>query len=184
MKPCYPTLAVIGCLAGTLSLSAFAQDEPPPPPPPAEHPAGKPGDDRPRDRARPDRRPNQQPRFSAEEWTRMEHRADETWNRLPAAEKVQVMRFHRAFKSMGDEERAFVRERIERFMDMSDQERQQLKENRERWKNLDPEQRDEVRREYRRRHHEFEQRWREEHPGEPPPPFHPRPGHRPPPDQP
>lgn len=146
MKHRLEILAVAGCLLATLSPAAWAEENTPP------------------------HRPGREPRYTAEEWTRMEHRADETWKRLPTAEKLQLLRFHRALQAMGEEERAFLHERIERFRGMSDQERRQLHDNRQRWQQMSPEQKERARQEFRRRHPEFEQRWRENRPGQEPPP--------------
>ena len=103
-----------------------------------------------------------------------EARANQTWQRLSLHEKLQLLRLHRALREMDPQDRDFIRERIDRYLRMTPEERRQFKENRQRWQQLSPEEKERARQEYRRRREEFEQRWREKHPGEEPPPSPPR----------
>jgi hypothetical protein len=109
-----------------------------------------------------------------------EQRINDAWNKLPLESKLSVMRLHRAFTQLPAEERRFINERIKSFMDMSPEERQRMRENAKRWQTMSLEERQKAREQFRQRRQEFEQKWRQEHPGEEPPPFPPRP-HKPPP---
>ncbi|MEI6082770.1 MAG: DUF3106 domain-containing protein [Verrucomicrobiota bacterium] len=114
-----------------------------------------------------------------EQKAQMEQRANENWSKLPPEAKMQVLRLHSALNQMPPEERQFIHERIKRFVEMTPEERQRLKENGDRWKKMSPEQREKAREQFRQQRKEFEDKWRQEHPGEEPP-FPPR-GHKPPP---
>lgn len=143
MKRVY-LLAVAGLL---ISSVTFAQEQPPR------------GD-----------RPPKEP-MNEQDRAQLEQRVDEAWAKLPVREKVQLMRFHRALRSMPPEERNFIRDRLERFVNMPPEEREKLKQNRERWLQMSPEERQRAREEFRKRRQDFEEKWRQEHPGEEPPPF-------------
>ena len=119
------------------------------------------------------------PPLTEEQRAEMEQRANDTWNKLPLEAKTRVLRLHRALTQLPPDERKFINERIERFLNMSPEEKQRLKDNAERWKNMTAEERQKAREQFRQRRQEFEQKWRQEHPGEEPPPFPQR--HKPPP---
>ena len=114
------------------------------------------------------------PPLTEEQRADMEQRANDTWSKLPLEAKTRVLRLHRALTQLPPEERQFINERIERFLNMSQEEKQRLKENAERWKNMTLEERQKAREQFRQHRQEFEQKWRQEHPGEEPPPFSPR----------
>jgi hypothetical protein len=96
----------------------------------------------------------------------MEQRLDARWNRLTLEGKAQLMRLHRALAEMPPEERKFIHDRIERFLTMTPAERAQLQQNRKRWEEMTPTERQRAREEFRSRQQEFEQQWRQSHPGE------------------
>ena len=152
----YPAIFLLAAV-----VVARAQDEPVQPPKPK------------RDR----------PPMSEEQRAQTEQRLDDDWNKLPLEAKMRVMRLHNALTQLPPEERRFINDRIGRFLNMSPEEKQRLKENAERWKNMTLEERQKARDQFRQRRQEFEQKWRQEHPGEEPPPFQPRP-HKPPPPPP
>ena len=122
----------------------------------------------------------ERPPVPDEQKAQMEQRADESWNKLPAEAKVRLMRLHNALNQMPPEERRLIHERIERFLSLSPEEREQMHKNADRWRTMSPEERDKAREQFRIRRKEFEDKWRQEHPGEEPPPFPPH-GRRPPP---
>lgn len=144
-----------------VTIVARAQDEPKPPEPKRERPP-----------------------LTDEQRTQLEQRANETWSKLSLEAKTRVLRLHRALTQLPPEERKFINERIERFLNMSPEEKQRLKDNAERWKNMPPEERQKAREQFRQRRQEFEQKWRQEHPGEEPPPFPPHAPRPPPPPPP
>jgi hypothetical protein len=123
----------------------------------------------------------ERPPLSDEQRTEMEQHANEAWNKLPLEAKTRVLRLHRALTQLPPEERKFINERIERFLNMSPDEKQQLKKNAEHWKNMTLEERQKAREQFRQHRQEFEQKWRQEHPGEEPPPFLPHSPRPPPP---
>jgi hypothetical protein len=148
-------------IAGVLSTRLVSAEEPATPPSP------------PRD---------ERPAMTDERRAQMEERLNKEWSSLPLEGKVRLMRLHRALHQMPPEERKFVQDRVGRFLDMPPEERERLKKNREKWEKMTPEEREQARQKFRERRRQFEERWRQEHPGEEPPPF---PFHRqkgPPPD--
>lgn len=120
--------------------------------------------------------PRDRPPLTDEQKAQMEQRANEAWNKLSPEAKAQVLRLHSTLNQMPPEERRFIHERIKRFVEMSPEERHRLKENSARWKQMTPEQREQAREQFRQHRKEFEDKWRQEHPGEEPP-FPPR-GHK------
>lgn len=100
-----------------------------------------------------------------------EGKLNEVWNALSPREKAAALRFHHALRQMPAEERRFLHDRVERFMQMSPDERGRLKENNERWQKMSPEERQQARDKFSQRRKEFEEKWKQEHPGEEPPPF-------------
>ncbi|MBM3858865.1 MAG: DUF3106 domain-containing protein [Verrucomicrobia bacterium] len=100
-----------------------------------------------------------------------EAQLNQKWDALSARDKASALRFHQTFRQMPAEERKFINDRIERFMQMPADERRKLKENNERWKKMPPTERQQAREQYEQRRKEFEAKWRQEHPGEEPPPF-------------
>jgi PAS domain-containing protein len=109
--------------------------------------------------------------MSEEQRAQLEARVNNAWNEMSLEEKVRILRLRQALHQMPPEERRFVHDRIGRFLHMSPEERQRLRQNRERWEQMTPEERERAREEFRRRRAEFEEKWRQEHPGEEPPPF-------------
>ena len=144
-----------------LPAASRGQESQPEPPPPPKSP---------------------KPPMTDEQRTQLEERVNTDWNSLSLDQKARLMRLHRALTQMPPEERKFIHDRVERFLNMSPEDRARLKQNAERWKNMTPEEREQARQKFHERRKEFEQKWRQEHPGEEPPPF---PFHRqkgPPPD--
>jgi hypothetical protein len=118
----------------------------------------------------------------------LEQRLNATWASLPLEAKARLIRLHGALNDMPPGDRRFIQERVERFLNMPPEERERLRQNREKWEKMSPEEREQARQEFRKRRDEFERRWREELPGEEPPPFRPqrrpRPNAEPPPPPP
>jgi hypothetical protein len=125
----------------------------------------------------------ERPALTEEQRAQKEQQLDDAWSKLSLEGKLRVMHLHRALTQLPGEERKFIHDRIERFLNMSPEEKQRLKDNADRWKNMTPEQREEARQKFRERRKQFEDKWRQEHPGEEPPPFPPR-GQKPPPPPP
>src|SRR5205809_5431763 len=115
--------------------------------------------------------------MTEEQRAQVEQRLNDTWQNLSLEQKSRLMRLHRALNQMPPEERRFIHDRIERFLNMSPDEREHLRKNAEHWQNMTPEERQQARERFRQRRKEFEEKWRQEHPGEEPPPypFHPQP---------
>ena len=111
-----------------------------------------------------------------------EEQVDSAWSKLPLREKLQMMKMQRAMRAMPPEERQFIHDRLERFITMSPEDREKLKKNHERWKTMTAEEKQRAREEFRKRRQAFEEKGRQEHPGQEPPPF-PFRGPRNPPDQ-
>ena len=150
---------IIAGLLGVTLVSAQDQSAPPPPQPKHEKAA-----------------------LTDEQRAQMEEHLNKEWSSLSAEDKRRVLRLHSALHQMPPKERRFIQDRVERFLNMSPEERERLEKNRERWEKMTPEQRQQARDEFRKRRQDFDQKWRQEHPGEEPPPF---PFHRqkgPPPD--
>ena len=124
----------------------------------------------------PERKHGPRPPMTDEQRAQAEVRINDAWNKLPLEAKQRVMRLHHALTQLPPEERKFINDRVKRFLDMSPEEKQRLKENAERWRSMSLEERQKARDEFRQQRRQFEQKWREEHPGEEPPPFLPRPG--------
>jgi hypothetical protein len=120
------------------------------------------------------KRPARQP-MTDEQRAQQETHLNDAWNKLSVDGKARLMRLHHALNQMPQEERQFIHDRIERFLNMSPEERQQLKRNAKRWMSMTPEERQKARDEFRQRRQDFEQKWRQDHPGEEPPPFPPHP---------
>jgi hypothetical protein len=129
-------------------------------------------------RSRPKR---DKPPLTDEQRAEMETRANETWAALPVESKMRLMRLHRALTGMPPDERRFIHERVERFLNMTTEEREKVTQLRQKWEQMTPEERQKARDAFRKRRQEFEQKWRQEHPDEPPPPFPLRPPKPPPP---
>ncbi|HUK83314.1 MAG TPA: DUF3106 domain-containing protein [Verrucomicrobiae bacterium] len=157
------TLVIALTAATFLSISPLLRGQEPQPPAPARH---------------------QKPPMTDEQRAQLEQQLNETWNNMPLEGKQRLMRFHRALNEMPPEERRIIRDRIDHFLNMSPQEREQLKKNAERWQAMTPEERQQARERFRQRRREFEEKWRQEHPGEEPPPFPFRPQSAPPPPPP
>ncbi len=100
-----------------------------------------------------------------------EAQLNQKWEALSTRDKASALRLYQTLRQMPADERKFVNERIERFMQMSPDERRKLKENNERWKKMPPAERQQAREKYEQRRKEFEEKWRQEHPGQEPPPF-------------
>ena len=111
------------------------------------------------------------PEMTEEQRAQLEQRLDEAWGKMLVREKSLVMKLHSALRDMPAEERKFIHDRIERFLNMPAEERHRLHENSERWKTMTPEQREQARKQFEERRHAFEEKWRQEHPGEEPPPY-------------
>ena len=124
------------------------------------------------------------PPLTDEQRAQTEQQLNDDWSKLPLESKMRIMRLHRALSQMPAEERKFLHDRMERFLNMSTEERDRLRKNAERWQKMTPEERQQAREQFRQRRKEFEDKWRQEHPGEEPPPFPFRPQPAPPPPQP
>ena len=111
------------------------------------------------------------PPLTDEQRAQTEQQLNDDWSKLPLESKMRIMRLHRALSQMPPEERQFLHDRMERFLNMSTEERDRLRKNAERWVKMTPEQRQQAREQFRQRRKEFEDKWRQEHPGEEPPPF-------------
>jgi hypothetical protein len=125
---------------------------------------------------------HEKPAMTDEQQAQTEERLNKAWNSMSLVSKMHLMRLHRALHQMPLEERRFIQDRVERFLNMSPEERERLKNNKEKWEKMNPEERERAREQFHKRRQEYEQKWRQEHPGEEPPPF---PFHRhknPPPD--
>jgi len=127
-----------------------------------------------------------QPALTDEQRVQAEQKLDEAWSRLTFETKARIMRLHRALSQMPPEERQFLHDRMERFLNMSPEDRERLRSNVQRWQKMTPEERQQAREQFRQRRQAFEDQWRQEHPGEEPPPFpyHPKPSSPPPPPPP
>ena len=127
---------------------------------------------------------HEKPPMTEEQRAQVEQRLNDTWQNLSLEQKSRLMRLHRALNQMPPEERRFIHDRIERFLNMSPDEREHLRKNAEHWQKMTPEERQQARERFRQRRKEFEEKWRQEHPGEEPPPypFHPQPAPPPPAD--
>ena len=121
------------------------------------------------------------PPLTEEQRAELEQQLNDTWNKMTLREKSQVIRLHRTLRELPPEERRFIHDRIERFLNMSPEERERIRQNAERWKQMTPEEREQARELFRQRRKEFDDKWRQEHPGEEPPPFPFRPQPGPPP---
>jgi hypothetical protein len=109
--------------------------------------------------------------LTEEQRAELEQRLNDTWTKLSLREKQQVLRLNQALRQIPPEEQKFIHERIERFMNMSPEERQRMRENAKVWKQMTPEQREQARQKFQQKRHEYIEKWRQEHPGEEPPPF-------------
>lgn len=108
---------------------------------------------------------------SNEQQTQTEQRLNDAWNKMSLREKASALRLHHALREMPEKDRKFIQERIERFLHMSPAEKKQLRENAERWRKMTPEQREQARQQFREKRRQFEEKWKQEHPGEPIPSF-------------
>ena len=111
------------------------------------------------------------PALTDEQRAQAEQKLDEAWSKLPFETKARIMRLHRALTLMPPEERQFLHDRLERFLNMSPEEREHLRMNIKRWQAMTPEERQQARELFRQRRQAFEEKWRQEHPGEEPPPY-------------
>ena len=111
------------------------------------------------------------PPLTEEQRAQKEQELNDAWNKLPLETKTRIMRLHRALMLMPPEERTFLHDRMERFLNMSPAERERIRQNVQRWQKMSPEERQKAREQFHRRRQAFEQQWRQEHPGEEPPPF-------------
>ncbi len=109
--------------------------------------------------------------LTAEQRAQMEQKLNDEWSALPIESKTHLMRLYRALSQMPPDERKFVHDRIERFLNMSPDERERLAQLRKKWEQMTPEERQKARDEFRKRRQAFEEKWRQEHPGQEPPPF-------------
>jgi hypothetical protein len=114
---------------------------------------------------------HEKPAMTDEQRAQTEERLSKEWSSMSLENKMRLMRLHRALHQMPTEERRFIQDRVERFLNMSPEERERLKNNKEKWEKMSPEERERAREQFRKRRQEFEQKWRQEHPGEEPPPF-------------
>jgi len=114
---------------------------------------------------------HEKPAMTDEQRAQTEERLNKEWNSMSLENKMRLMRLHLALHQMPPEERRFVQDRVERFLNMSPEERERLKSNKEKWEKMSPEERERARDQFRQRRQEFEQKWRQEHPDEEPPPF-------------
>lgn len=137
-------------IAGLLSARWVGAEEPAAPPPVPQH---------------------ERPAMTDEQRVQKQEQLDKTWNSMSLEQKSHLMRLHRALREMPPEDRRFVHDRIERFLNMSPKERERLKQNREKWEKMSPEEREQARQKLREGRQQFEEKWRQEHPGEEPPPF-------------
>ena len=110
-------------------------------------------------------------RLTDEQRAQKEQQLNDAWNKLSLESKIRIMRLHRALNQMPPEERKFIRDRVERFLNMSAEERERMRSNIERWQKMTPEERQLAREQFRQQRKQFEEKWRREHPDEPPPPF-------------
>lgn len=111
------------------------------------------------------------PPLTDEQRAQTEQRLNDAWTALPVESKIRLMRLHRALSEMPPDERRFIHDRVERFLNMTSEEREELAKNRQKWEQMTPEERQKAREAFRKRRQEFEEKWRQEHPGEKPPPF-------------
>ena len=139
-------LLIVAAVIATARVQA--ETPPPPPQPPSDHPA-----------------------LTEQQRAENERRLDEAWGKLSLEGKARLMRLHRALREMPAAERRFIHDRIERFLNLSSEDKQKIRENAERWRKMTPEQREQARQEFRARRRQFEEKWKQEHPGEDPPPF-------------
>jgi len=109
--------------------------------------------------------------MTPQERAAQEEKANGAWNAMSLEEKMRVMRLHRGLRALPPNERKQINDRIDHFLNMSQQERQQLQQNLQRWQSMTPEERQHARDEFRKRRKAFEEKWRQEHPGQEPPPF-------------
>ena len=114
---------------------------------------------------------HEKPAMTDEQRAQTEERLSKEWSSMSLENKMRLMRLHRALHQMPTEERKFIQDRVERFLNMSSEERERLKSNKEKWEKMSPEERERAREQFHKRRQEFEQKWRQEHPGEEPPPF-------------
>ncbi len=125
----------------------------------------------------------ERPPLTDEQRAQKEQQLNDDWSKLPLEAKMRVMRLHHALTQLPPEERKFIHDRIGRFLAISREERQRMKENAERWGKMTPEEREQARQNFREHRRQFEEKWRQEHHGEEPPPFQPR-HHKSPPENP
>ena len=111
------------------------------------------------------------PPLTAEQRAQAEQKLNDEWSALPIESKTHLMRLHHALSQMPPDERKFVHDRIEHFLNMTPTEREKLTQLRKKWEQMTPEERQKARDEFRKRHQSFEEKWRQEHPGQEPPPF-------------
>jgi hypothetical protein len=137
-------------IAGLLSAASVRAQEQSPPPSGPKH---------------------EKPAMTDEQRAQIEEQLNKTWSSMPLESKVRIMRLYRAMNDLPPDERRFIHDRIERFLNMSPEERERLQRNRKEWEKRSPEERERAREQFRKRRQEFEQKWRQEHPGEEPPPF-------------
>ena len=111
------------------------------------------------------------PEMTDEQRAQTETRLNEAWSKMSLREKMMALRLHHALREMPEQDRKFIHERIEQFMNMAPEQKKQLQENAERWKNMTPEEREKARQQFREKRKQFEEKWKQEHPGQNPPPF-------------
>lgn len=121
------------------------------------------------------------PPLTDEQRAQTEQRLNDAWGSLPVESKMHLIRLHRALSEMPPDERRFIHDRVERFLNMAPAEREKLAQNRQKWEQMTPEERQKAREAFRKHRQEFEEKWRQEHPGEKPPPFLPHKPKSPPP---
>jgi hypothetical protein len=126
---------------------------------------------------------SENPPLTAEQRAQAEQKLNDEWSALSIESKMHLMRLHHALSQMPPDERKFVHDRIERFLNMSPEERDRLSQLRKKWEQMTPEERQKAREEFRKRRQNFEEKWRQEHPGQEPPPFPHNPGGPPSKDQ-
>jgi Protein of unknown function (DUF3106) len=121
------------------------------------------------------------PPLTDEQRAQKEQQLNKAWDSLPLESKIHLMRLHRALSEMPPNERRFIHDRIERFLNMTPAEREKLTQLRKKWEQMTPDERQKAREEFRKRRQAFDEKWRQEHPGQEPPPFPPHKPKGPPP---
>lgn len=88
----------------------------------------------------------------------LEQGLDQAWRAMPLPAKLRFMRTSTALRTMPEEDRRFVEERIDKFLTMSEEEHAQLKKNQHRWKQMSPAERQQAREAYEKRRGELDKK--------------------------